>query len=82
MFYLYGTSHCHLCEEAESMLQTIQLHIPITLVKLDIADDLRMMDLYGLKIPVLVAQNTRGELCWPFSITEIKEFIVRNKSEN
>ncbi len=82
MFYLYGTSHCHLCEEAESILKVIQSRLPITLMKFDIADDLKMMDLYGLKIPVLVNQNTNDELCWPFSITDIEEFIVINKVEN
>lgn len=78
MFYLYGTSHCHLCEEAEAILQLIKSRKSIAWEMIDIAYDDYLMELYGLKIPVLKAQATNNELCWPFALASAETFTDSN----
>jgi hypothetical protein len=71
MFYLYGTSSCHLCEEAGALLQNLKLRWS----EVDIAEDEDLMQQYGLKIPVLYRADNQTELCWPFSSSDVLVFI-------
>ncbi len=66
---LYTSPGCHLCEQAEEMLD--YLNIPFTAV--DISTDVGLVRKYGVRIPVLHrAEN--GELCWPFDTLDIERF--------
>ena len=78
MFYLYGTSHCHLCEEAEVILNTITSIKSVIWKPIDIAENDALIELYGLKIPVLKSKTTNKELCWPFNLTDALAFIDSN----
>ena len=77
-FYLFTTSGCHLCEQAEVLLkpvmnETRQLHLE----EISESDDL--MNKYGIRIPVLGAYTSGGqwqELGWPFGPAEIERFIA------
>lgn len=69
---LYSTSHCHLCEQAELILKDLNL-TPLTI--LEIAEDIHLLDLYGLRIPVLQRADTKAELDWPFSALEVISFL-------
>jgi hypothetical protein len=71
MLYLYGTSSCHLCEEAAVLLQNLDL----CWSEADIAEDDELMQQYSLKIPVLYRADNQTELCWPFSSGDILVFI-------
>ncbi len=75
---LYGTSGCHLCEEAEALLG--EAHHPggesINLVSVDIADRDEWMARYGLRIPVLRHANTGRELDWPFGEADLESFLA------
>ena len=71
-FTLLGTEHCHLCEEAENILHQAGL----AFISIDIADDDDLMDVYGLRIPVLRCTDTGNELNWPFSLTDVQTFVV------
>jgi len=75
ILYLYGTSSCHLCEEAATLLQDLRLGWS----DVDIAEDGELMQRYSLKIPVLQRADNQAELCWPFSGSDVLAFI---KSEN
>ena len=57
---LFGRENCHLCEQAEALLN--QLGIAYRFV--DIDESAELGALYGLRIPVLA--NTLAELDWPF----------------
>jgi glutaredoxin len=74
---LYGTSGCHLCEEAEALLG--EAHHPqgesIDLVSVDIADHDEWMARYGMRIPVLRHTNSDRELDWPFGPGELRHFL-------
>lgn len=72
---LYMTEACHLCEQAQ------QLVIEVTgrpAREVDIVDDDRLMDRYGVRIPVLQTIDGR-ELGWPFDIAALRAFL--NKAD-
>lgn len=72
---LYSTQGCHLCEEAEQLLQQTTGHA-ITLEKVDIAELPLLVDHYGTRIPVLQDAASGHELGWPFDLPQIREFLT------
>lgn len=68
---LYGTQACHLCEEAGAMLAGLEIEA----VHCDIVDDDSLLELYGVRIPVLKRLDTGAELGWPFDATAIARFL-------
>lgn len=88
---LYGTSACHLCDDAKALLWEITPNISFE--EYDIALDDLLFDRYGVRIPVLawVKSESIGksstepsstgshevvkELCWPFSIEDVLTFL-------
>jgi glutaredoxin-like protein DUF836 len=72
---LFTTSSCHLCEQAESILLSLEQTQHFTLI--DIAEDDTLVDLYGFKIPVLQRTDNLMELNWPFTVNDILIFIQR-----
>ena len=70
---LLSTSACHLCEQAEALLQQLD----ITYQKIDIAEQEQWQERYAIKIPVLLNTESRQELCWPFDIEQIQAFIIK-----
>ncbi len=76
MLYLYGTSSCHLCEEASALLVFLRQELQLDWTEVDIADDDELMQRYSLKIPVLYRMDNDAELNWPFSNDDIKSFVT------
>ena len=70
---LYGTEGCHLCEEAEALLQQAGLVFDAH----DIIDDESTQQRYGLRIPVLKHTGSERELDWPFDNARLHDFIAR-----
>lgn len=68
---LYSTTACHLCDEAELLLN----HAKLEWQTIEITDNDELLDRYSLKIPVLYNRVTKRELCWPFSLTDISALI-------
>ena len=71
---LYGTSECHLCEQALALVAATAGHGP---AEYDVADDDALFARYGLRIPVLVRADTGAELDWPFDAVAVAGFISR-----
>lgn len=69
---LYGTTYCHLCEQAEAVLQAIGVHAE----HIDIAEDDALLEKYGVRIPVVKRGDTGEELGWPFDEVAARRFIV------
>ena len=67
---LYTTSGCHLCEHAEAILDELACDY----AAVDIADDLTLMERYGVRIPV-VRDDKGRELGWPFDGTQLSHFL-------
>lgn len=76
VFRLYGTSACHLCEQAEGML-AVQLDTTTgTSIELvDIVESDVLFERYGLRIPVLQHPDGR-ELNWPFRPEQLQVFLT------
>jgi hypothetical protein len=72
---LYTTSHCHLCEKAESLLIALARLHPLHWQSIEIADDDTLLSIYGTRIPVVKIKGKSTELDWPFNEEAIKGFI-------
>ncbi|MDG1096196.1 MAG: glutaredoxin family protein [Methylophilaceae bacterium] len=69
----YTTSNCHLCEQAEELLSTLE---NIELNYIEIVDSDALINAYGTRIPVLQRTNNNAdELDWPFNLQQILTFI-------
>lgn len=73
---LYGTSACHLCEEAGAILQGLQdSGLSFTVEEVDIADDDGLFATYGLTIPVI--RDSQGtEINWPFTAEAVAALVT------
>lgn len=70
---LYTRPDCHLCDDAEELLCSVAPEF--VLVKVDIEDDLALLERYGLKIPVLQRSGDAAELAWPFDAAGLRRFL-------
>ncbi|NOS95071.1 MAG: glutaredoxin family protein [Methylotenera sp.] len=73
---LYSTSHCHLCEQAESLLVTLSNQYDISWMLVEITDNAELLESYEIKIPVLKRLSDQSEIVWPFTIVDIEQFIT------
>ena len=74
MLKLYYTSACHLCEEAEGLVIACFAArgiAPDSLMRVEIADDVNLLERYGILIPVLKDEASGRKLKWPFGLDEI-----------
>ena len=74
---LYYTEHCHLCDEAEALLNAAGYGECYT--KVEIEDDPSLLQLYEIHIPVLKHVNNKKELFWPFGQQELTVFVESDK---
>ena len=70
MLTLYGTTGCHLCDQAELLLQQAAKSRPLHWQYVDIALDEALVEKYGIRIPVLVDAKGK-EIGWPFSLLDV-----------
>lgn len=70
MLILYGTDGCHLCHDAQSLLN--QMHL--TWQDIDIIDDDVLLDRYATRIPVL--KLDKRELGWPFAREDVLNLLA------
>ncbi len=66
---LYGTSGCHLCDEAEALLRLAAPVYGVEWDYVDIALDAQLCERFGTRIPVLTDGRTLAG--WPFSLVDI-----------
>lgn len=76
---LYTTSGCHLCEQAQALVVELQAEFSLTLVPVEISEDASLLEIYGIRIPVLRREDG-SELGWPFDRDALREFL-RNYSK-
>ena len=77
-FYFYSTAAWHLCDQALVLIE--RLIAQGELVKsqveyIDISEDENLVDLYGVRIPVLKNKQNAEELGWPFDLDTLRLFI-------
>lgn len=72
----YTTVGCHLCDEALVLLHALQEQDrPLQISEVDIADSVALMAEYGDRIPVITSDSSAGDIGWPFSLEELKQFL-------
>tara|TARA_B100000795_G_scaffold206332_1_gene159826 strand:+ start:1099 stop:1335 length:237 start_codon:yes stop_codon:yes gene_type:complete len=71
---LLGTSGCHLCDLAEALLVHCLDLSQVEVELIDIADNDELIELYGVKIPVLRCPESHKVLCWPFDELAVNSF--------
>jgi len=76
---LYGTSACHLCEQAQSLLESLQAAgLQFEFETRDISESEDLFQRFGLLIPVLI--SSQGEqLNWPFAPEEVRALLLRSQ---
>ena len=70
---LYGTRYCHLCEQAEALLEAAGM----TAEHVDIATDDTLLEKYRIRIPVLLRDDNGAELGWPFDAKALQRFTTQ-----
>ena len=75
-YYLFGTDGCHLCEQAEQLVE--QSPIARVYRKKDIVDNAAWLERYGIRIPVLFHLSSEEELSWPFDEIALRAFILKH----
>jgi hypothetical protein len=72
---LFGTSGCHLCDIAESLIvEALEARdAPISLCRCDILEQASWLIAYQTRIPVLVLGEE--ELAWPFDRNTLQHFL-------
>ena len=74
---LFGTSGCHLCEQAREIIQDcLSDRYDKWIEAIDIAEFEQWQTQYAVRIPVLYDPETQKELGWPFDQTQVKEFMI------
>ena len=71
----YTTFQCHLCELAEALLINTPMPEPIPVDAIDIAQSEKLVERYGMRIPVLQRSDTGEELDWPFTSDQLINFL-------
>ena len=68
---LYGTSGCHLCDQAKDILRLAD----IAYAPVEVADNDALFEKYGMRIPVLRRADSDAELGWPFDRIAVERFL-------
>jgi len=70
----YTTVGCHLCEHAAVLLEEFaaQPDFPqFGLEEVDISTEEHLVELYGIRIPVVKNSANQKEISWPFGLKDI-----------
>ncbi|WP_211225116.1 glutaredoxin family protein [Oceanobacter kriegii] len=79
-FTLFGTEGCHLCDIAEQLILQSAGHFAEPVWQQDIAEDERLVENYGIHIPVLRHDACGSELSWPFNGAQLLEWLTQHQS--
>jgi hypothetical protein len=83
-FYLYTSIGCHLCEQAEAILQEVLGDDCERVMLMEISDSDDLMASYGLRIPVFAGTSKSGEwheLGWPFAAEDVLGFLAQLQNQ-
>ena len=56
---IYSRPGCHLCDEMKAVVRRVSASVPISLEEIDISGDTELERVYGLEIPVLLADGKK-----------------------
>lgn len=73
LFNLYSSEGCHLCELALAICVNVNVEEQVNIV--DIVEEEKLIELYGVHIPVLERLSDNKKLFWPFTAQQITELL-------
>ena len=56
---IYSRPGCHLCDEMKAVVRRVSASVPVSLEEIDISGHAELERLYGLEIPVLLADGKK-----------------------
>lgn len=78
----FGTLGCHLCEQAEGIVESCAAQLPgLWVCRIDIAEQVQWQPEYAVRIPVLRHPASGKELGWPFDDANVMAFMTGLKQE-
>lgn len=74
---LYSRQECHLCDQAQALIEQVIAGSDWQLEKIDIDTDARLTELYRYSIPVLARIEGADitALNWPFPASRIRDLL-------
>ena len=74
---LLGTDPCHLCEKAMRELESYQMFckVPFEFEYFDIVDKEEWYETYQYQIPVLLHEQSKNVLLYPFEFNDVLSFL-------
>ena len=75
---LYTTAGCHLCEQAEALLEPVVRLNRLHWRPVDIAESEQLVERYGLRIPVIRVDGASQDLGWPFDEPQLLDYLSRH----
>jgi len=72
----FTTDGCHLCNEALALCEPFKEAGIIKINCIDIVDEEHLVELYGIRIPVIKRRDSNLELGWPFDQQILQKFLV------
>ena len=72
---LFSRADCHLCDQAESLVNALLIGSPWQLTKVDIDNDPELKQRYQTSIPVLLRCDNQQALNWPFPQSRVRSLL-------
>ncbi len=72
---LYGTVGCHLCEQAQAIVEQLKQSFDIDLEYVDIAENVESVAQFGERIPILENKTIPQMLDWPFDLELLSDWL-------
>lgn len=79
---LFSTSGCHLCELAKQQLDELIVQNPLDYEEIEITTSEELVEVYGVRIPVLRDVVSGREIGWPFDLALLQDFLKGLKSND
>lgn len=76
----YTTVGCHLCEQAAQHVSEVRADFEgLDIVEIDIADSDELVELYGIRIPVIKLEGQDEDLGWPFDVAQLQSYLATTR---
>jgi hypothetical protein len=72
---LFSRADCHLCDQAEILINALLIGSPWQLTKVDIDNDPALRQRYQTSIPVLLRCDNQQALSWPFPQSRVRSLL-------
>lgn len=72
---LFSRADCHLCDQAEILINALLIGSSWQLTKVDIDNDPALRQRYQTSIPVLLRCDNQQALNWPFPQSRVRSLL-------